>query len=149
MGITVLAASGDSGSTDGSTDNTPNVDFPSSSPYVVGCGGTRLSLSGTTISSEVAWNELAAGEGATGGGVSGFFALPTYQQQAGVPKSPSGFVGRGVPDVSGDADPETGYNVIVDGSATVIGGTSAVAPLWAGSVSYTHLDVYKRQQYSG
>ncbi len=78
------------------------------------------------------WNDLSSNEGATGGGVSGFFALPTYQQTAGVPKSPSGFVGRGVPDVAGDADPETGYNVVVDGSATVIGGTSAVAPLWAG-----------------
>jgi kumamolisin len=132
MGVTVLAASGDSGSTDGSSDGKPTVDFPASSPYVIGCGGTRLSLSGAKISSEVVWNELSSNEGATGGGVSGFFALPTYQQTAGVPKSPSGFLGRGVPDVAGDADPETGYNVVVDGSATVIGGTSAVAPLWAG-----------------
>ncbi len=147
MGVTVLAASGDSGSTDGSTDNAPTVDFPSSSPYVVGCGGTRLSLSGAKITSEVAWNELAAGEGATGGGVSGFFALPTYQQQAGVPKSPSGFVGRGVPDVSGDADPETGYNVIVDGSATVIGGTSAVAPLWAGLLARINQSLGKNVGY--
>jgi kumamolisin len=147
MGVTVLAASGDSGSTDGSTDNTPNVDFPSSSPYVVGCGGTRLTLSGAKITAEVAWNELAAGEGATGGGVSGFFALPTYQQQAGVPKSPSGFVGRGVPDVSGDADPETGYNVIVDGSATVIGGTSAVAPLWAGLLARINQSLGKNVGY--
>jgi len=49
-----------------------------------------------------------------------------------VPKAPNGFVGRGVPDVAGDADPETGYSVVVDGQQTVIGGTSAVAPLWAG-----------------
>jgi kumamolisin len=132
MGVTVLAASGDSGSTDGSSDGKPTVDFPASSPYVIGCGGTRLSLSGEKISSEVVWNDLSSNEGATGGGVSGFFALPTYQQAASVPKSPSGFVGRGVPDVAGDADPETGYSVVVDGSATVIGGTSAVAPLWAG-----------------
>jgi kumamolisin len=132
MGVTVLAASGDNGAIDGSADNKPTVDFPSSSPYVLGCGGTMLTLSGTKITGEVAWNELASNEGATGGGVSGFFAIPTYQQQAKVPKSPTGFVGRGVPDVSGDADPRTGYNVVVDGSATVIGGTSAVAPLWAG-----------------
>ncbi|MGB8540080.1 MAG: S53 family peptidase [Candidatus Acidiferrales bacterium] len=135
MGVTVLAASGDSGSTDGSNDGKPTVDFPASSPYVIGCGGTRLSLSGVKISSEVVWNDLSSEEGATGGGVSGFFSLPAYQQAAGVPKSPSGFVGRGVPDVAGDADPETGYNVVVDGSATVIGGTSAVAPLWAGLVA--------------
>jgi kumamolisin len=108
------------------------VDFPASSPYVLACGGTKLTLSGTKISSEQAWNELSANEGATGGGVSEVFALPSYQQSANVPKAPNGFVGRGVPDVAGDADPETGYNVLVDGQQTVIGGTSAVAPLWAG-----------------
>lgn len=147
MGVTVLAASGDNGSTDGSADNKPTVDFPASSPFILGCGGTRLSLSGTKITSEVAWNELAGGEGATGGGVSGFFAIPTYQQQAGVPKSPTGFVGRGVPDVSGDADPATGYNVIVDGSATVIGGTSAVAPLWAGLLARINQSLGKNVGY--
>jgi len=71
-------------------------------------------------------------EGATGGGVSQLFRLPAFQQSAKVPKAPDGFVGRGVPDVAGDADPQTGYNVVVDGQSTVIGGTSAVAPLWAG-----------------
>jgi kumamolisin len=99
---------------------------------VVGCGGTKLKISGSAISSESAWNDLSANEGATGGGVSEVFALPTYQQTAKVPKAPNNFVGRGVPDVAGNADPETGYNVIVDGQQTVIGGTSAVAPLWAG-----------------
>jgi kumamolisin len=132
IGVTILAASGDDGSTDGASSGTPTVDFPASSPYVLACGGTKLTLSGTTISSEQAWNELSANEGATGGGVSEFFALPSYQQSANVPKAPNGFAGRGVPDVAGDADPETGYNVLVDGQQTVIGGTSAVAPLWAG-----------------
>ncbi len=94
--------------------------------------GTKLTISGSTIGSEQAWNELSANEGATGGGVSEVFALPSYQQSANVPKAPNGFVGRGVPDVAGDADPETGYNVLVDGEQSVIGGTSAVAPLWAG-----------------
>jgi kumamolisin len=42
---------------------------------------------------------------------------------------------RGVPDVSADADPETGYDVRIDGTDTVIGGTSAVAPLWAGLIA--------------
>jgi kumamolisin len=87
---------------------------------------------GASIGSEQAWNELSADEGATGGGVSETFALPSYQQSAKVPKAQNGFVGRGVPDVAGDADPETGYNVFIDGKAAVIGGTSAVAPLWAG-----------------
>jgi kumamolisin len=132
MGVTVLAASGDDGASDGSANGTPTVDFPASSPFVIGCGGTRLTISGATIGSEQAWNDLSANEGATGGGVSEAFALPSFQQSAKVPKAPNGFVGRGVPDVAGDADPETGYNVVVDGQQTVIGGTSAVAPLWAG-----------------
>ena len=132
MGVTVLAASGDSGSSDGSTSGVPTVDFPAASPFVVGCGGTKLTIAGAAIGSEQAWNELSANEGATGGGVSEFFALPNYQQSAKVPKAPNGFVGRGVPDVAGNADPETGYNVFVDGQEAVIGGTSAVAPLWAG-----------------
>jgi kumamolisin len=132
IGVTILAASGDDGSSDGSSTNTPTVDFPASSPFVLGCGGTRLTISGTTISSEQAWNDLSSGEGATGGGVSEFFALPSFQESSGVPKAPNGFVGRGVPDVAGDADPQTGYSVVVDGQQTVIGGTSAVAPLWAG-----------------
>jgi kumamolisin len=132
MGVTVLAAAGDDGSSDGSTNGSPEVDFPASSPFVVACGGTKLTISGTAIGNEQVWNELSSNEGATGGGVSELFALPTFQQSAKVPKAPNGFAGRGVPDVAGDADPETGYNVVVDGQATVIGGTSAVAPLWAG-----------------
>jgi kumamolisin len=132
IGVTILAASGDNGASDGSSNGTPTVDFPAASPYVLGCGGTKLTLSGASIAAEQAWNELSSDEGATGGGVSEVFALPSYQQSASVPKAPNGFVGRGVPDVAGDADPETGYNVVVDGQQTVIGGTSAVAPLWAG-----------------
>lgn len=130
MGVTVLVACGDDGATDGTS--SPTVDFPASSPYVVACGGTTLKLSGTTIESEKVWNDLSSNEGATGGGVSEVFALPSFQDNANVPKAPNGFAGRGVPDVAGDADPETGYNVIVDGQQNVIGGTSAVAPLWAG-----------------
>jgi kumamolisin len=132
MGVTVLAASGDNGSSDGSSNGTPAVDFPASSQYVLGCGGTKLTLSGTAIGSEQVWNALSSNEGATGGGVSEVFPLPSYQSSAKVPKAPNGFTGRGVPDVAGDADPETGYSIVVDGQPTVIGGTSAVAPLWAG-----------------
>jgi kumamolisin len=147
IGVTILAASGDDGSTDGATSGTPTVDFPASSPFVLACGGTRLTLSGATISSELAWNELAANEGATGGGVSEVFPLPTYQQSANVPKAPNGFVGRGVPDVAGDADPESGYNVLVDGQQTVIGGTSAVAPLWAALLARINQSLGKNVGY--
>jgi len=101
---------------------------------VVGCGGTRLEASsnGATIESETVWNDTAEGLGATGGGVSDVFSLPEYQANANVPppQNPNG--GCGVPDVSGDADPDTGYNVLIDGSSEVIGVTSAVAPLYAG-----------------
>lgn len=145
MGVTVLAASGDNGAPDGTT--APTVDFPAASPYVVGCGGTKLTISGASISAEVAWNELSANEGATGGGVSEVFALPSYQKSADVPKAPNGFVGRGVPDVAGDADPETGYGVVVDGQQQVIGGTSAVAPLWAGLLALINQSLGKNVGY--
>jgi kumamolisin len=137
LGVTVTAASGDSGSTDGETDGQQHVDYPSSSAYVLACGGTKLngSASGTKISSETVWNELSHNEGATGGGVSASFALPTWQSSAKVPAGANGFSGRGVPDVAGNADPETGYQVLVDGQNQVIGGTSAVAPLWAALIA--------------
>jgi kumamolisin len=135
MGVTVLAASGDSGATDGSSSGNLTVDFPASSPYVVGCGGTKLLLAGGTISGEQVWNELSQNEGASGGGISEVFQVPAFQSSADVPPAPNGFRGRGVPDVSGDADPATGYQVLVDGHTTVIGGTSAVAPLWAGLIA--------------
>jgi kumamolisin len=130
LGITVTVAAGDNGSTDGATGN--NVDFPASSPHVLACGGTKLNASGATIVSEVVWNELAGNDGATGGGVSNFFALPVWQANSHVPAPAQTAGGRGVPDVSGDADPNTGYKVRVDGQDSVVGGTSAVAPLWAG-----------------
>jgi kumamolisin len=133
LGITVTVAAGDNGSTDGGTGN--NVDFPASSPHALACGGTELAGTGSTITSEVVWNEQASSEGATGGGVSNVFALPSWQANANVPASSSSTGGRGVPDVSGDADPVTGYQVRVDGQSLVIGGTSAVAPLWAGLIA--------------
>jgi kumamolisin len=198
LGITVCVAAGDGGSADGVTDGAAHVDFPASSPYALGCGGTKLvaDTSAGTISSEVVWNETAANEGAGGGGVSDQFALPSWQATAGVPARASGTGtgstggtggtggtgstggsggthgagggggtystggihstgragtggasggygeasagssgGRGVPDVAGNADPSTGYQVYADGKAQVVGGTSAVAPLWAALIS--------------
>jgi kumamolisin len=131
LGVTICCASGDSGSGDGVNDGKAHVDFPASSPYVLACGGTRLdSAGGNTIVSETVWNEGTTG-GATGGGVSETFPLPAWQRTAKVPPSVNSgnFVGRGVPDVAGDADPATGYVVRVAGQQTIIGGTSAVAIL--------------------
>jgi kumamolisin len=136
MGISVCAASGDSGSSDGEVDRNVHVDFPASSPWVLGCGGTTLVAHGTTIQSETVWDNGTNG-GATGGGVSSHFSRPAYQAHVNVPH-PKGTVnrtGRGVPDVAGVADPNTGYTILFDGTEGVIGGTSAVAPLWAGLIA--------------
>ena len=132
LGITITVAAGDQGSGDGLSGN--NVDFPASSPYVTGCGGTQLTSSGSTIISEVVWNDGSQG-GATGGGVSNVFPLPSWQASANVPAPTTASGGRGVPDVAGDASPTTGYNILVDGQQEVVGGTSAVAPLWAALVA--------------
>jgi kumamolisin len=157
LGITVCVASGDNGSGDAVNDGKPHADFPASSPHALGCGGTKLMADPSTgvISSEVVWNETAANEGAGGGGVSDVFPVPSFQASAGVParaassSASSGAAssgaassgaaasagGRGVPDVAGNADPVTGYQVFSGGQAQVVGGTSAVAPLWAALVS--------------
>jgi kumamolisin len=136
LGVTVLCASGDNGSSDGVTDRLAHVDFPASSPNVLGCGGTRLKATNDhKWQSEVVWNNGSSG-GATGGGVSNFFGLPTWQAKAKVPPSVNDkHVGRGVPDIAGDADPQTGYRILVDGQSLTFGGTSAVAPLWAGLIA--------------
>ena len=132
LGVTVTAAAGDDGSSDRVDDGAAHVDFPASSPHLLACGGTSLKANAATgeVQSEVVWND-GSGRGATGGGVSDSFGTPSWQRNVGVPPSASGGTGRGVPDVAGNADPETGYKVRVDGTDTVIGGTSAVAPLWA------------------
>ncbi len=134
LGITVCCAAGDSGSSDGVNDGKAHVDFPASSTYALACGGTRLEATNNTVSSEVVWNDSTSS--ATGGGISDVFALPTWQANAHVPPSVNDqHSGRGVPDVSGDADPQTGYQVHVDGQDAVFGGTSAVAPLWAALIA--------------
>jgi kumamolisin len=136
LGITVTVAAGDNGSSDGETDGSNHCDYPASSPYALGCGGTRLEASTSTgaISSETVWND-GSGGGATGGGISTLYPVPSWQASAGVPAASVSTGGRGVPDVAGNADPQTGYQVLVDGKQNVYGGTSAVAPLWAALIA--------------
>jgi kumamolisin len=135
LGVTVCAAAGDGGSSDGASDGRPHADFPASSPHVLGCGGTTLTVDASgSVSSEVVWNHQPSG-GATGGGLSAVFDLPGYQQHLGVPARPGGGTGRGVPDVAAVADPSTGYQVVVDGKPATVGGTSAVSPLWAALIA--------------
>jgi kumamolisin len=146
LGCTVTVAAGDNGSSDNASSTSGvQVDFPASSPYSLACGGTTLvgNTATNAITSEVVWNELAIQGGAGGGGVSVTYQQPTWQKSAGVPASAAGGSGigsatepgRGVPDVAGNADPYSGYQVVVDGKPQPIGGTSAVAPLWAGLVA--------------
>lgn len=138
LGVTIYCAAGDNGSNDGLANGNPpdklaHVDFPASSPFVVACGGTYVNATGGKITEEVVWNDGATG-GATGGGISDVFAIPDYQKNVKIPPSvnPNHRVGRGVPDIAGNASPRSGYLVRVDGKEFPIGGTSAVAPLWAG-----------------
>jgi len=126
MGVTLFVSSGDGGS-----GNPAEVLYPASDPGVTGCGGVTVeNVSGSSFA-EVTW----AG---SGGGISNAFAKPWWQSWANIPTSvnPSGHVGRGVPDVAGNADPASGYMLILNGSATgPWGGTSAVAPFYAGLVA--------------
>lgn len=137
MGVTVTVSAGDHGApdTDDPAEKRANVDFPASSPNVLACGGTRLVGNATGIASETVWNNHDGW--ATGGGVSEFFPVPPYQINVGVPKSinTGGKKGRGVPDICGNADGDTGYLIRVDGQTVPIGGTSAVSPLWAGLIA--------------
>jgi kumamolisin len=150
LGITVCIASGDDGAADMGPriwDGNAHADFPASSPFALACGGTRVLANKGAITSESVWNQnkadLSANAGrdgsfgSGGGGISEVFPLPAYQNSSKVPKSvnSSAFAGRGVPDVSGAADPATGYNIQVDGQTFPVGGTSAVAPLWAGLIA--------------
>jgi kumamolisin len=130
--ITVVVAAGDSGPTDGN--GARAVDFPSSSPWVLSVGGTRLNVRGDKVLSEVVWNHATANYGATGGGVSHVFPQPDWQFKAHIPPF-FGQNGRGIPDLAANADPSTGYPVRVDGSSTVMGGTTASTALWAGLVA--------------
>ncbi len=130
LGLSVYVASGDNLATDGVSDGKAHVDFPASSPYAIGCGGTHVTAGGSAITQEVVWNDSSSG---TGGGISDLFAVPAFQAHAKLPVSVNGGrKGRGVPDVAGSAAPASGYVVVVDGKKEVVGGTSAVAPLWAG-----------------
>jgi len=131
VGVSVFAASGDGLATDGQTGAMAHVDFPASSPWVVGCGGTRLQASGSVLVGETVWNSHGGG---TGGGISALFTPPEYQSAVKLPPSANKGAppGRGVPDVASDADPDTGYQVVVGGEVQAIGGTSAAAPLWSG-----------------
>ncbi|CAM3988159.1 protease pro-enzyme activation domain-containing protein [Alicyclobacillus pomorum] len=129
QGQSVFAASGDSGAYDGG-DTQLAVDSPANDPYVTGVGGTHLTLSGGSYGSESVWSNSTNKTGG-GGGLSTVYSQPSWQTGTGVQNSYSNGK-REVPDVSADADPNTGYSIYSAGQWVVYGGTSCAAPLWAG-----------------
>jgi kumamolisin len=128
--ISVFVAAGDNLATDGVPGNKAEVDFPASSPWAIGCGGTLITVSDNKITAETVWNEGSSG---TGGGISEAFPIPAFQSAVKLPPNvTTGAPGRGVPDIACNADPNSGYQIIVSGQQEVVGGTSAAAPFWAG-----------------
>ena len=142
QGITVCIACGDTGSNSKVNDGKAHVQYPGSDPWVLAVGGTTVgNVSGSSFE-EYVWNDPSPTDpshwGTTGGGISDFFALPSYQAAAGVPASVNAGhrVGRGVPDVAANASYNAGYaGLYLNGSPMIGNGTSASAPLWAGFVA--------------
>ena len=147
LGVTAFVTSGDQGSDCEVGDGNAHAEYPGSEPWATSCGGTTIGFNPPGVLDEVVWSDSFdilgfSGTGATGGGVSAFFPLPPWQNEAGVPNSPNsdassypnGGVGRGIPDVAGNASPNSGYPMFEAGSGAVVpaNGTSAVAPLYAG-----------------
>jgi len=154
-GISMYAASGDAGAYDCGNTNLA-VESPAGDPNITGVGGTNLQLNNGAYGSETVWsnpNDKQRGpEGAGGGGgISSYFKQPSWQTGPGVQNQYSNG-NREVPDVSADADPNTGYSVYCTAAASgcpssgwiTVGGTSAAAPLWAGSTAL--IDEYLQQQ---
>ena len=125
-----MAAAGDNAVTDGVDDGKAHVDFPASSPWVLACGGTRLTASDSRLISEVVWNDTEKHSGGTGGGISDVFALPEWQSSAKLPIGTNRHRRRGIPDVAAHASPLSGYEILVHGQQMVVGGTTGVVPLW-------------------
>jgi kumamolisin len=147
LGITVCCASGDRGIHE-DEDRPFTVPFPASSPWVLACGGTRLSVAASGRRTETVWNQWAAFELASGGGVSRRFPKPGFQRGYRVPpRHGGGGAGRGLPDVAANASSVTGYLIESDGAKISMGGTSAAAPLWAALVARLNQALGRRIGY--
>jgi kumamolisin len=156
-GIAMYAASGDSGAYD-CNDTNLAVDSPAGDPNITGVGGTNLQLNNGAYGSETVWSNPSdtqrSPQGAGGGGgISSFFKEPSWQTGPGVQNQYSNG-NREVPDVSADADPATGYSVYCTVAAAgcsssgwiTVGGTSAAAPLWAGSTALVNEYLQNQQK---
>lgn len=126
-GIFIGCASGDNGADDGT--GSPVADYPACSPYVTACGGTRLELNADgTRGNEVAWSTSLFDGSGSGGGITQSYPVPGYQKDVAAKLNVNNRIS---PDVAGNADPSTGYQITIDGKPAQVGGTSAVAPLYA------------------
>jgi kumamolisin len=136
LSITVLVSSGDSGAfiADPSQAQTS---YPATEPWVVACGGTTVGNVNGSSFDEYVWNDVGAGgPGATGGGISARFPVPSYQNKVPLPKrNGTGQAGRGIPDIAANASENSGYPQFIQGQEQPVGGTSAVAPLYAGLIA--------------
>jgi subtilase family serine protease len=161
QGQTILAAAGDTGSSGclrgDSSDADLSINVPADTPYIDSVGGTGFNSSGN----EVVWNDE---EGAGGGGLSTAWCMPDYQYQPAIPGmfasetttytvcqdsvDSRGYV-REAPDISANADPQTGYVIYYDGSWQVWGGTSAASPLLAALAALTNASPYCSDYGSG
>jgi kumamolisin len=134
LGVSVFVSSGDTGADCGVGDSKAHVEYPASDPFVTCCGGTTISNIAGSRFTEYVWND----NGITGGGISDIFcppnfALPPWQSLVSVQGSVNdGHLGRGIPDIAGNADPDSGYAIFLNGeNIGPVGGTSATAPLYA------------------
>lgn len=136
LGVTVVAASGDSGAygVPVPVGALESVDAPACLTHVLAVGGTRLELSDGVVARELGWSN-SGGAGASGGGVSGVFPTPPWQDAVRIGAATGGLSGRGVPDVCAAADPGTGYRVVLADRLEVVGGTSLAAPVWAAALT--------------
>jgi kumamolisin len=143
QGVTFCICSGDNGAQARATDGLAHVWYPATDPWALACGGTTIGNVSGPNCDEWAWNDFFSiggfsGTGASGGGVSDYFPLPWYQSDTNIPLSiKDGHRGRGVPDVSANASPNSGYSFILGGapSSFPTNGTSASTPLWAGLIA--------------
>ena len=142
QGITVLVSAGDGGAYGrtgtGFSPARLNAPDPGSQPYVTSVGGTTLfTFANEAYLGEEVWNDLGIGGGATGGGVSSYWPIPSWQFNIVVGNNGGSLSMRNVPDVAAVGDPLTGVAVYskINGGWIEIGGTSVSAPIWAGYLS--------------
>jgi len=138
QGMSHFVATGDSGAYECGQSEYPAASFPSTLPNVTAVGGTTVfeSKQGTYFQ-EYAWGS-PIDESGTGGGRSQVYSLPDYQKSV---QDANGHGFRQLPDVAADADPITGYHIVLGGRDTQAGGTSASTPLWAAVIALINQDM--------